>query len=162
MSPYDLSAYKIREGERIKLEFEGGIRVEGLVITGKRNLQGTIILITFEDCIVSHFERILFTPEMGLYHMAVGTTITSAFSGPADYDSFDLITHQVSKAINQIVKTEKQIRLESLYRKIRIFRKNKSLDFEEINQIKQELKSNYPQDWLLLNEIKEIELLSLT
>jgi phenylalanine-4-hydroxylase len=162
MSPYDLSAYKIREGERIKLDFEGGIRVEGLVITGKRNLQGTIILITFKDCTVSHFDRLLFTPEMGLYHMAVGITISSAFSGPADYDSFDLITHKTNHESNQTVKTDKQIRLEKLYSKIRTFRIINNIDMIKINQIKNELKSNYPEDWLLLHEISEIEQLLAT
>lgn len=157
MSPYDLSAYKIREGERIKLEFEGGIRVEGLVITGKRNLQGTIILITFEDCVVSHFERILFTPEMGLYHMAVGTTITSAFSGPADYDSFDLITHRVTAPAFADTKSDKQLQLESLYLQIREYRQQGNFALGTLEGIKQEVETHFPDEWLLLHEINELE-----
>lgn len=40
MSPRDLRAYDIYEGERVTLEFEGGIKVVGDIITGTRNLQG--------------------------------------------------------------------------------------------------------------------------
>jgi phenylalanine-4-hydroxylase len=37
MSPKDLSAYNITEGNSIKLEFEGNITVEGDIVTGSRN-----------------------------------------------------------------------------------------------------------------------------
>ena len=50
MSPRDLRAYNIFEGEKVALEFEGGVKVEGTIVTGTRNLQGKIILITFKDC----------------------------------------------------------------------------------------------------------------
>ena len=69
------------EGERVGLEFEGGISVEGDIITGTRNLQGKILLITFENCLVKHLDQVLFEPERGLYHMAVGQHIVSAFNG---------------------------------------------------------------------------------
>ena len=37
MSPTDLEAYGIYEGKIVELEFEGGIKVTGQIITGKRN-----------------------------------------------------------------------------------------------------------------------------
>lgn len=49
MSPRDLRAYDIYEGETVELEFEGNIKVKGDIITGKRNLQGKIILISFKN-----------------------------------------------------------------------------------------------------------------
>lgn len=67
MSPRDLRAYDIYEGERVTLEFEGGIKVVGDIITGTRNLQGKIILISFKNCTVSYGETILFKPEWGIY-----------------------------------------------------------------------------------------------
>jgi phenylalanine-4-hydroxylase len=39
---------------------------------------------------VTH-KTVLFQPEWGVYDMAVGKKVTSAFSGPADVNSFDLI-----------------------------------------------------------------------
>jgi phenylalanine-4-hydroxylase len=35
----DLNAYDILESKTVKLEFEGGIIVEGEIVTGSRNLQ---------------------------------------------------------------------------------------------------------------------------
>ena len=48
MSPRDLSAYAIYEGEKVTLEFEGNIIVTGEIITGSRNLQGEILIIKFK------------------------------------------------------------------------------------------------------------------
>jgi len=128
MSPRDLSAYDIHEGKVIELEFEGGIKVKGEIITGTRNLQGKIILITFKDCTVSHGETILFKPEWGIYNMAVGKEVVSAFSGPADINSFDLTTHVPSTKTIQANKSEERL----------------------------ELEDKHPNDWLLPVELYEL------
>ena len=80
MSPRDLEAYGIFEGKEIELIFEGELSVKGEIITGVRNLQGKIILISFKNCTVKHKDTILFQPEWGTYDMAVGKCVTSAFS----------------------------------------------------------------------------------
>jgi hypothetical protein len=36
MSPKDLNAYDILESKTVKLEFEGGVTVEGEIVTGSR------------------------------------------------------------------------------------------------------------------------------
>jgi len=72
MSPRDLRAYDIYESEKVTLEFEGNITVSGEIITGSRNLQGEIILISFTNCTVMHNDTVLFKPEWGVYDMAVG------------------------------------------------------------------------------------------
>ena len=72
MSPKDLEVYGIVEGKTTRLNFEGGVKVEGKIITGKRDLQGKIILITFKNCRVTHFETVLFDPSWGVYDMAIG------------------------------------------------------------------------------------------
>jgi phenylalanine-4-hydroxylase len=48
MSPKDLNAYDILESKTVKLEFEGGIIVEGEIVTGSQKLQGEITLIRFK------------------------------------------------------------------------------------------------------------------
>ena len=97
MSPRDLQAYEIHEGGNIKLEFESGVIIDGQVITGKRNIMGKIQVISFKNCTVRYQDRILFEPSEGIYHMAVGRHVVSAYAGPADYLSFDLVTHQISE-----------------------------------------------------------------
>lgn len=155
MSPKDLKAYGIYEAENVTLEFEGDITVSGKIITGSRNLQGAIILISFENCTVTHKDTILFKPEWGKYDMAVGKKVVSAFSGPADCNSFDLITHLPnSKTIKSVITPEK-IELESFYQEIRSMREGK-VDAEKAFGIFEIVSSKHSNDWLLPLEIAEI------
>ena len=155
MSPRDLQAYAIYEGEEVVLEFEGEITVSGEIITGSRNLQGEIIIISFKNCTVKHGETILFEPEWGTYDMAVGKKVVSAFSGPADANSFDLITHVPSSTTIKAKKTDERTELENLYRKVRNIRENNKHD-ESLKNIFHQLKSNHSKDWLLPLELIEI------
>ncbi len=159
MGPRDLKAYKIYEGEEIALEFEGGVKVEGTIVTGTRNLQGKIILITFKDCKVTHDGTILFLPEWGLYHMAVGQDVVSAFNGPADLNSFDLITHELSETTIKPDKNPKRLQLESFYQQVRDFREGTNTTISR-NKVFQELKQHHPEDWLLLVELYELAKMS--
>ncbi|MCE2613081.1 aromatic amino acid hydroxylase [Flavobacteriaceae bacterium D16] len=155
MSPRDLKAYKIYEGERIVLEFEGGIRVSGKIVTGTRNLRGEIILITLDDCKVTHGKEIIFEPSSGLYNMAVGEKVVSAFNGPADLSSFDLITHKITSTTIKVEKSPERSKLEQLYGQIRDFREGTNTTISR-NKVFKEVRENYPDDWLLSIELYEL------
>ena len=155
MSPRDLKAYKIYEAEKVTLEFEGNIIVEGEIITGSRNLQGEIIIISFKNCTVTHGETILFQPEWGIYDMAVGKKVVSAFSGPADVSSFDLITHVPSSQTIKSKITDSRSDLEALYHNVRNYREGSDTNLS-LSNIFHEIKLNHPNDWLLPLEIAEI------
>lgn len=155
MSPRDLKAYDIYEGERVTLEFEGGITVSGEIITGTRNLQGKIIIISFKDCTVTHNDTVLFQPEWGVYDMAVGKKVVSAFSGPADVNSFDLITHVPSSKTIKAKRSPERQELEALYQNIRNIREGKP-EAQSIANVFEKLKQNHPNDWLLSIEIAEL------
>lgn len=155
MSPRDLQAYGIYEGERVSLEFQGDITVTGEIITGTRNIQGKIILISFKNCTVTHNDTVLFQPEWGIYDMAVGKKVISAFSGPADVKSFDLISHVPSSHTIKAKKSTEREELESLYLNIRNIREGKT-SFMTIEKTFETLKENHPKDWLLAVEIAEL------
>jgi phenylalanine-4-hydroxylase len=155
MSPKDLSAYNITESNSVKLEFEGDITVEGEIITGSRNLQGEIILIRFKNCTVTHGETLLFQPDWGVYDMAVGKKLVSAFSGPADVNSFDLITHMPSSTTIKAKHTAERDDLEVLYQMVRIIRESKDI-YASFEPIFHKLKKDHPKDWLLAVEIAEL------
>ncbi|MDX1761617.1 MAG: aromatic amino acid hydroxylase, partial [Christiangramia sp.] len=155
MGPRDLRAYDIYEGEKISLEFEGGVKVEGGIITGTRNLQGKVILISFNNCTVTYNEEILFKPEWGRYDMAVGKEIISAFAGPADHESFDLITHTPSSTTIKSKKTPEREELESLYEAVRNIRNGENTKFS-LNAAFDIVKKHHPKDWLLSVEIYEL------
>jgi len=155
MSPRDLRAYDIYEGENVSFEFEGGVKVEGEIITGTRNLQGKIILISFKNCTVTYNEEILFQPEWGQYDMAVGKEVISAFAGPADHQSFDLITHTPSSTTIKSKKTSEREELESLYESVRNFRNAENAKFS-LSAAFDIAKKHHPKDWLLSVEIYEL------
>ena len=155
MSPRDLSAYAIYEGEKTTLEFEGNITVSGEIITGSRNLRGEIILISFKNCTVTHNETILFHPDWGKYDMAVGKKIISAFSGPADVNSFDLITHVPSSETIKAKKTAEKTELKHLYQNIRNLREGKMSELT-LETVFKTVSEKHPNDWLLSVEITEL------
>lgn len=155
MGPRDLQAYAISEGEEITLEFEGNIKIAGKIITGTRNLQGKILLITFENCVVTHKGAIIFKSVGETYSMAVGKNVVSCFSGPADVTSFDLMSHTLSKTGATKVKDTSQKRLQTLYQRVRDWRENVDRTISR-SKMFEELKENYPTDWLLSVELYEL------
>ena len=155
MSPRDLRAYAIYEGEKVDLEFEGGINVRGEIITGSRNLHGKIILIRLKNCTVTHGETILFHPSWGNYDMAVGQKLVSAFSGPADVNSFDLITHLPTSKTIKVKHSAERDELEKLYFRVREMRESK-IETTQLKSILDTLEQKHPSDWLLSIEIAEL------
>ena len=155
MGPRDLRAYDIYEGEQVNLEFEGGIKVQGEIITGTRNLQGKVILISLKNCTVSYKDEILFRPEWGNYDMAIGKEVISAFAGPADAQSFNLITHTPSSTTIKSKKTAEREELESLYEAVRNIREGKNTKFS-LEAAFDIVKKHHPKDWLLSVEIFEL------
>lgn len=156
MSPKDLKRNGIVEGKKVILNFEGGIKVEGEIITGKRDLQGKIILISFKDCRVTYLEKVLFDPSWGVYDMAVGENITSAFAGPASTDSFNDIYSISDKKTNKIIYSKADQEIHKLYKSLRVFRENKTFDSKVYTDLFKEIKENCPDEWLILLELYEV------
>lgn len=156
MSPRDLEAYDIYEGRRVSLDFEGGIRLVGTVITGTRNLKGKILLIAFKDCIVTHGEELLYkTAEGELYHMAVGKKITSAFAGPADSQSFDMVTHTLSSSESSTQADANTKILIKEYERISKLR-GITVSMQDVSDLHRSIKQNHPADWLSHIELLDI------
>ncbi len=155
MSPRDLRAYDIYEGENITFEFEGSVVVKGEIITGSRNLQGKIIMISLKNCTVTYKDEILFKPDWGIYDMAVGKEIISAFAGPADPNSFNLITHTPSSTTIKSKKTPEKQELEELYLAVRNIRSGENTKFS-LHAVFEILQRSHPKDWLLPVEIYEL------
>ncbi len=156
MGPRDLKAYNFYDNKRIAFEYESGITVEGLNITGIRNLNGKLILIQFEDCTVSYKDDILFKPEYGTFDLAVGSEIVSAYAGSADFRSFDDLYHLPAPKPVSTEKNPATNKLEALYLKTRIARENKCYNESEITAISEQIKAQHPNDWLLHLELLEL------
>ena len=158
MSPRDLKAYGIYEGEFMTLEFESGIILKGKAVTGTRDLRGKILMITFDECTVTYFEEVLFKPEWGLYDMAVGKEVVSAYAGPADVESFLDIGKISETKTHKITYSESEKILYGLYSKVRKIREENSILEAEVEEIFNQLKSDFSNDWLLHLELYELAL----
>ncbi|WP_114490776.1 aromatic amino acid hydroxylase [Candidatus Ulvibacter alkanivorans] len=162
MGPRDLQAYNFYDGKPIAFEFESGITVEGLNVTGMRNLRGELMLIQFTNCTVSYKDEILFSPDMGDFDMAVGKEILSAFAGAADYLSFDLVTHVSKSTTARPTLTESEVALNALYKSVRDLREKLkdgvSTDDKDavLPPIFADVQASHPNDWLLPLEIYEL------
>ena len=157
MSPKDLKAYGIIEGEYVELKFEGGILVRGVIITGKRDIKGKIQLISFKDCSVKYKDEILFEPDWGIYDMAVGKDVVSVFAGPADDDSFLDNYKLPTSTSEQIVYDDKSLHLHKLYAEVKEIRQSGgNIELQKISGIYNQIISNYHDEWLILLEIYEV------
>ncbi|MEQ9265139.1 MAG: aromatic amino acid hydroxylase [Balneolaceae bacterium] len=156
MAPRDLEAYGIYEGKTVKLEFESGVIVEGKIITGTRDLRGKILIITLDECTVSYKDQTLFEPEWGVFDMAIGKEVISAYAGPADVDSFGDIGKVSETKTHKIVYSDSDKALYALYTEVRKLRESESATANKISEIFGQLKSKYTNDWLLSLELYEL------
>lgn len=155
MSPRDLKAYGLYEGEYKTLEFESGVIVKGKIITGTRDLRGRILIITFIDCTVTYQDQTLFKPEWGIYDMAIGTEVVSAYAGAADSDSFDDIGKVSETKTHKITYSDKEKELYGLYDRVRLMRESNSVTEGELSTVFIKVKEEFSNDWLLPLEILE-------
>ncbi|MFD0992521.1 aromatic amino acid hydroxylase [Tenacibaculum geojense] len=158
MSPRDLEAYGIYEGKNVCLEFEGGVKVEGEVITGTRDLRGRIQLISFKNCTVTCNDTLLFHPDWGIYDMAVGVEVVSAYAGPADVSSYEDLGKVSETKTHKINYSASDKTLYDMYSKVRMLREQKNVSEAALQLIFEVLQNEYPNDWLLPLEIYELSL----
>lgn len=158
MSPRDLRAYGIYEGKSMTFEFESGVIVKGKAITGTRDLRGRILIISLDDCTVTYKDEILFQPEWGIYDMAIGKEVISAYAGAADVDSFEDSSKISEVKTRKINYTASEKELYSLYDQVKQMRATNSATEEKITEIFNQLKTSFSNDWLLNLEIYEVAL----
>ncbi len=156
MSPRDLEAYGIYEGKTVSLEFEGGVKVEGEVITGTRDLRGRILLISFKNCTVTHFDTVLFHPDWGIYDMAVGVDIVSAYAGPADVNSYEDLGKVSETKTHKINYSDSDRELYGLYDQVRQMREENTISEEVVLGVFGIVQEKFNSDWLLALELYEL------
>ena len=154
LSDRDLKGLGIVKNEKCSFRFETGVKVKG-VLKGTLRKDGKLILMSFSECTVKYKDRILFEPGWGMFDMAVGENIVSAFSGPADPQGFGLHYEAPKEKTHQIEYDAKAKQLHELYSAVRDMRDNK-LQAERLKEVDVRLESEFPNDWLLPTEILEL------
>jgi len=155
LSDSDLSSLGIQIDKEAEFEFESGTKVKGILRSVLRK-DGKLLLMSFSDCLVQHEDSILFEPEWGIYDMAVGENIVSAFSGPADAEGFGLEYLAPAEKTQKISYNSKTRQLHKLYQRLRDERQKGRMDIAVLKNIWEEFQADNYDDWLLSVELLEI------
>ncbi|MCX6287585.1 MAG: aromatic amino acid hydroxylase [Bacteroidetes bacterium] len=153
-SEEELGQIGLNEGEHVNLDFESGVHVAG-VIKHLTIRDGRLILLGFDDCMVSYEGKTLFEPSWGTYDMAVGKNIVSVYAGPADPEAFGLFYPAPAEKTHKIRHDETALSLHAIYQKVRDIREN-NCSFALLPSLWEELKKEHPGDWLCALEILEL------
>ena len=145
---------EIREGQKVRLEFESGVLVEGRIEKILRRDE-TIQLITFSHCTARLGNRVLFDPAWGTFDMAVGERIASVFNGAADKDAYNQVALVPKERTIKSPSDARRKKLENLYAQTRQIRESK-VGYERLGEIWETQQAEHRADWLLSMEIFEI------
>ena len=154
MSEGELSTHGIKTGEELTLDFNSGVQVKGRLEKITSQL-GHNLVFSFQNCTVRYKDMELFKPEWGVYDMAVGESITSAFAGPADPDAFGLKYPAPAEKTHHFQHPENIKRLHNLYLDVQVLRESGG-STDVLTEIWNILKYHYPDEWLLPLEMAEM------
>ncbi len=151
----DLLSLDITPGQLMTLRFASGVIVEG-VLTDSILRDGHLLLLTFQYCTVLDGQgQLLFSPDWGVYDMAVGDDIVSVFGGTADRE-VDVASLTVSEQhTDRPEYTPSDLDYQSLFRRVRQVREQE-LSSDSLIKVIDGLQANHPNDWLCRLEILEI------
>jgi len=142
------------ENTNIKLEFDGGLIIEGRV-KNIHKINNSPILVSLNQCEVRLNNKQLYKPEWGTYDLSCGNKIISVFGGPADWNKFYNYTPSLEKSIHQSSNLNADTAdLNILYGKVKTLKMDNA-DNDNYIPILEKLYTNYPKDWLLCMEIYE-------
>ncbi|MCK5857139.1 MAG: aromatic amino acid hydroxylase [Bacteroidales bacterium] len=140
-------------GKKVQLNFESGVVVKGKLHYVRKNRYGKILLMTFKECTVTQFDKVLFEPQWGDYDMGVGYKISSVFAGAADHEQFNNEPYISPTTTIQLEPVYEQF--QGIFRSLRYIREYRG-GYENLDSIFNDAKQKYPDEWLIYLEIFEI------
>jgi phenylalanine-4-hydroxylase len=150
----ELKTHGIRVGETVELEYLSGITVRGILREIVRHNHRNLLL-SFEDCSVTDLDgRVLFSPDWGVYDLAVGSTITSVFGGVADREKRQLFRPTPSGTATNLSHDENLMKAYSAVADLNT--RVTPVDVAELTPEITNLLSQYPNDWLIRSELLNV------
>ncbi len=147
----ELKTHGIRVGERVDLEYLSGITVSGILREIVRHDHRNLLL-SFDDCSVTDLEgQVLFSPDWGVYDLAVGSTIASVFGGVADREKLQLFRPTPSGTATNLRVDENLMKAYSAVADLNT--RAKPVDVDELAPELTNILSKYPNDWLIRSEL---------
>ncbi len=155
-SEQGLDAMGVIVGKEVNLAFVGGINVAGTLASKLHDDNGNLIMLSFSDCTVTHDKTTLFQPDWGTYDMVLVEKITSAFCGPASYDSLEDDGVILSGTLLPIEYSDKERLLHGLYQEVRTMRNEGNIDVDALSNIFLKVQKDFSSEWLLVLEMYEL------
>ena len=150
----ELKTHGIRVGETVELEYLSGITVRGILREIVRHNHHNLLL-SFEDCSVTDLDgRVLFSPDWGVYDLAVGSTITSVFGGVADREKRQLFRPTPSGTATNLSHDENLMKAYSAVADLNA--RATPVDVDELAPELTNILSKYPNDWLIRSELLNV------
>jgi len=150
----ELKTHGIRVGEMVELEYLSGITVRGILREIVRHNHHNLLL-SFEDCSVTDLDgRVLFSPDWGVYDLAVGSTITSVFGGVADREKRQLFRPTPSGTATNLSHDENLMKAYNAVADLNT--RATPVDVAELTPEITNLLSQYPNDWLIRSELLNV------
>ena len=150
----ELKTHGIRVGETVELEYLSGITVRGILREIVRHNHRNLLL-SFEDCSVTDLDgRVLFSPDWGVYDLAVGSTITSVLGGVADREKRQLFRPTPSGTATNLSHDENLMKAYSAVADLHT--RATPVDVAELTPEITNLLSQYPNDWLIRSELLNV------
>ena len=154
-SAEELKALGIIPGNDAILHFKSGFILKGTVLS-ILSRESKIILISFSKAsLKDETDNIYFEPAWGKFDMAVGEKIVSVYGGTAGKEVFDEQQYQSARNLGQPACDKKTQQYHELFSIVRNCRETGSR-YEQLQEVWNELKTNYREDWLCALEILEI------
>ena len=145
----EMRSQGLKKGQKAKLFFEGGIKLEGELETYLK-AQGRLLVLTFKNCLIKDQKNnLLYQPSWGPFDLAVGSSVTSVFSGPIDSKSYKQKDDFKPSKVPQKTLTKKQKQTFKIYKKIA---KLKKLSDSQLNALLKELEKQ-KNSWLMALEL---------
>jgi phenylalanine-4-hydroxylase len=141
------------EGKETELNWNSGVNLKGIVSSFRRALNGNLLLIKFENTIVTYKDNVLY--EGDSFQLSVGHKVVSVYSGAADKIAFHDFAKIPAEHTFRVIVNKSLKRLQDLYAEIREIRNGKK-GIEKLESVFLNLKMNYQDDWLLVLEIYEL------
>lgn len=116
-------------GESITLHFESGVVVSGVVekltFAKAEGAAERLVVLTLTQARATQGGDLLFDPAWGVYDMAIGTKVVSAYGGPADRARYGETEDFTKKVIPRRVYPESLVKKHELYADMQALRDSK-------------------------------------
>lgn len=156
MSNDDLAHAGVRFGENVRIEYESGIVLEGILKASHRYSGSTSALqiLTFAPCRLTKGSQLLFDPAWGEFDLAVGESVTSVMGGPGDRSRYGETDDFASKKVPARKLSDRDQHRFQLFEKLRSCRR--SLDKSAWKTLAQEVLQDETLPWLMTLELLEM------